>query len=412
MHRGTRQRRRIVALAIVGSVALLAGACGGDTTDDAGASADKGTASSSAATTPDKSTTTLAPLTDDRYADPATWLCRPDATDDPCHADLDATLVRADGTTEVEPFTAAADPAVDCFYVYPTTSLDATPNSDLVPDIAEKSTTETQAGRFRSVCRVYAPMYRSVTVTGLGLLGKGNETPKADTASNWGLAYDDVLAAWRHYLTVENKGRGVVLIGHSQGTAHLIRLMKEEIDGKDAQRLLVGAVLLGGTVSLPEGKDVGGSFQHIPVCTKNGEAGCAMTTSTFDTTDPPNGVSLFGKTMDGVPAACTNPAALGSDAAAPLDSYISASALKDMAIPVTTPYVRFEGLLTGQCMSDPAVTFLGVTFPTDPADVRPKDLGGHLGPGWGMHLLDGNVAMGDYVARVDEQAKAYAKANK
>ncbi len=34
------------------------------------------------------------------YADPAHWLCRPDV-DDVCDHDLDATVVRANGTTRI-----------------------------------------------------------------------------------------------------------------------------------------------------------------------------------------------------------------------------------------------------------------------------------------------------------------------
>ncbi len=48
------------------------------------------------------------------------WLCRPDLADDPCTRDLDATVIAADGSLEVEPFVAADDPAFECFYVYTT----------------------------------------------------------------------------------------------------------------------------------------------------------------------------------------------------------------------------------------------------------------------------------------------------
>ena len=42
------------------------------------------------------------------------WLCRP-GREDACTIDLDTTIIHADGTTEIETYEAADDPAVDCF---------------------------------------------------------------------------------------------------------------------------------------------------------------------------------------------------------------------------------------------------------------------------------------------------------
>ena len=83
-----------------------------------------------------------------------------------------------------------------------------------------------------------------------------------------GPQYDDVRDAWRYYLEHDNRGRGVVLVGHSQGSFILTELIRQEIDGKPVQSRLVSAILLGATFAVPRGKDVGGSFQHIPLCRK------------------------------------------------------------------------------------------------------------------------------------------------
>ncbi len=394
-------RTRLASALVVFAAASLLAACGGGGSKTSASSSTAATSTSASAAT--SSTTSPA---DDIYADPANWLCRPDNSDDACHRDLDATVIHADGSTEAQPFERAADPKVDCFYVYPTVSLDPTPNADLEPSEIERSTAEAQVARYGSFCRIFAPVYRQVTLEGLGL-GGGSE----GRSGNWDLAYGDVLAAWQHYLRVDNEGRGVVLVGHSQGTAHLIRLIAEQIDPSASERkLLVGAVLLGGSVTVPQGKDTGGSFENVKVCTRDGEAGCVITFSTFDSANPPNGDSLFGRTVDGIPSACTNPAALGSDADVALDTYLSKSAAGDVAKKVTTPWVRMPGLLHGKCVSAKGVTYLSVTYQRSPAGAWPTDLGGHLGPGWGMHLLDANVAMGDVLARVSEQADAYLAA--
>ena len=50
------------------------------------------------------------------------WLCRPGHVPDPCVTDLTATVVAASGPTTVRHAAVAADPPVDCFYVYPTVS--------------------------------------------------------------------------------------------------------------------------------------------------------------------------------------------------------------------------------------------------------------------------------------------------
>ena len=129
---------------------------------------------------------------------------------------------------------------IDCFYVYPTVSTDPTPFSDMTADPAELNVIRQQFARFGSVCRVYAPLYRQVTLAGLRqaiaggrrlLVGKGRQ-------------YDDVRDAWRHYLEHDNRGRGVVLIGHSQGSYILTELIRQEIDGKPVQSRLVSAILL------------------------------------------------------------------------------------------------------------------------------------------------------------------------
>jgi hypothetical protein len=91
-----------------------------------------------------------APAAND-YADPATWLCLPGRTADACAADQTATLVAADGTLTIQPFRRAADPAIDCFYVYPTVSNDKTPNSDMTANAEELSVIAVQFARFGQI---------------------------------------------------------------------------------------------------------------------------------------------------------------------------------------------------------------------------------------------------------------------
>jgi hypothetical protein len=329
------------------------------------------------------------------YDDPASWLCRPDTTNDACDGNLDVTLVNADGSLTVAPFVVNSEPPIDCFYVYPTTSEDASPNSDLFAG-AESSTALTQVGRFASTCRLFAPIYRQVTVA--GLVGT-NDVARGD----WNTAYADVLDAWRSYLVSDNGGRGVVLIGHSQGSGHLVRLLREEVDPSESQRaLLVSALLLGAPVVAPDGALVGGDLQHIPACTTDTEVGCVVTYATFAGDAPPGDDSLFGHSR-GAPgrALCVDPAGLTG---ASLDTILPTDAYPVDG--VSTPFVRFVDWIDASCVRDGRFDYLSVTKQPDAPAASPA-LDGRLGDAWGLHIVDVNIALGTLVELVASQSAAW-----
>lgn len=361
-----------------------------------------------------------APATPNDYKDDANWLCRPGRSGDACDVDLTTTIVAADGSTTVEKFTADPKAAIDCFYVYPTVSTDATPNSDMSQDPAEKNVVLQQFARFASKCRPFAPMYRQITLRGLQTALATNADPLALFSK--GTQYDDVRDAWQYYLKNDNQGRGVVLIGHSQGAFILQALIANEIDGKPVQKQLVGAYILGATFLTPKGKDAGGQFKQIALCKKPGQVGCVVNYSSFRATIPPPGNTLFGKSADpAMTGNCTNPVTLGQGSA-PLHAYLSGPGrLIALAGPapkwiadkaVETPFVSVPGLLTAECKSNEFATYLEITVHGDPADPRADDITGDLGgakplANWGLHLVDVNLAMGNLIDNVAAQAKAY-----
>ena len=255
------------------------------------------------------------------YSAPNTWLCRP-GINGPCNVDLTTTVVSANGTLKRESWTSNPNAPIDCFYVYPTVSTDPTPNSDMNPDAAERNVIRQQFARFGSVCRLYAPMYRQITLAGLRpLLASGT----AASTFEHGVHYDDVRDAWNYYLTHDNHGRGFVLIGHSQGAFILSTLIRNEIDGKPVGSRMVSAILLGTTLSVPRGKDVGGTFQYLPLCHRPSASGCVITYASFRSTVPPPANTLFGKVKDPtMVAACTNPAALNGGSGE-LQAYLDAT---------------------------------------------------------------------------------------
>jgi len=52
-------------------------------------------------------------------------------------------------------------------------------------------------------------------------------------------------------------------------------------------------------------------------------------------------------------------------------------------------------------------SYLRITVEGDPSTPRIDDIGGDLTPEWGLHLVDVNLAMGDLVDIVRNQADAY-----
>ncbi|HEX6163789.1 MAG TPA: DUF3089 domain-containing protein [Vicinamibacterales bacterium] len=355
------------------------------------------------------------------YNDEASWLCRPGRKGDACDVDLTTTIVAADGTLTREAFTADPKAPIDCFYVYPTVSTDAAPNSDMTADPAEKNVILQQFARFASKCRVFAPIYRQITLRGLqAALASGADPLTLFTS---GVQYDDVRDAWHHYLKNDNQGRGVVLIGHSQGAFILQGLIASEIDGKPAQKQLVGAYILGATFLTPKGQDAGAQFRQIPLCRKAGQLGCVVNYSAFRSTVPPPANTLFGRSTDPAKTgSCTNPATLGAGSA-PIKAYLSTGGrliamgggqpkpwAADKAI--DTPFVSVPGLLTAECKSNEFSTYLEITVHGDPADPRVDDITGDLGLAkpiamWGLHLIDVNLAMGNLLDLVEAQSKAY-----
>lgn len=348
------------------------------------------------------------------YNAESSWLCLPGRAD-ACSRPQPVAELRPAGFGPVEERSPAADPEVDCFYVYPTVSRDVTLNSDLNAGPEEHAAAAVQLAPLTDVCRPFAPIHRQATLASIAFVLAGQ-----DPMPLWAIAYEDVRAAWRHYLQHHNRGRPFVLVGHSQGTVHLIRLLAEEIEGRPEAARMLSALLLGYNVEVPEGGVVGGSFRSTPLCTRSGQTGCVITYVSFRADAPPPDGAIFGRaTRPGMTIGCTNPAALGSDASAPLDSRWFTAAASQANIAWSTsgappaPVLRTRGLVSGACVNRGPLGYFALSVNADPNDARtdriPGDvsIAGQLQPGWGMHLVDANIAQGDFVRLLAAQRDAY-----
>jgi hypothetical protein len=379
------------------------------------------TAAQTATPSPAQTETTApaAPSKND-YSNGDNWLCRP-GRQDACAVDLTTTVISTEGKLKRETWAANAGAPIDCFYIYPTVSNDPSPNSDMIPGPEEKSVVKAQFARFGSKCRLYAPMYRQITLTALRSMLAGQPV-----AINRDMAYNDVLDAWNYYLEHDNQGRGVVLIGHSQGSGMLTQLIKSEIDGKPVQARIVSALLLGTSLPVPKGKDVGGAFQHMSLCHTANQTGCVITYASFRVNMPPPANSRFGKVPgDGMQSACTNPAALGGGSGE-LHSYLGSGGSGIATVneakpgpwvkpeqPIATPFVSVPGMLTAECVVNEHGSYLAVTVHGNAAGPRASDIVGDVVvnkqvlPEWGLHLIDVNLTMGNLLDIVDKESKAY-----
>src|SRR3954469_17177699 len=225
-------------------------------------------------------------------ADKTKWLCKPGLKNNPCVSALTATILHTDGTTTTEHRKNAKKPAVDCFYVYPTVSDQKTLNANRKIDPEIRAIADYQAARFSQVCRVWAPVYKQVTLQGI------TKPPSKETAAAGVKAYKSARAAWRDYIAHHNHGRGFILLGHSQGSFILRQLIRDEIENKPAVRhRMVSALLLGGNVLVPKGKRYGGDFKHVGACREPREVACVVAYSMFGETPPED--ALFGRVAKG-----------------------------------------------------------------------------------------------------------------
>lgn len=200
------------------------------------------------------------------YAKSANWLARPGEG---------ATLAewqpdQADGQPAPPP--PSQPRAAATFFVHPTTYLSTDRwNAPLRPggEIEERSQLfiRSQASAFSQVSEVWAPRYRQAAF-GAFLLDSKDATRALD------LAYGDVRRAFDAFLAA-NPGRPLILAGHSQGSLHLLHLLR---DRRDAIAGRLVAAYLGGW---PVGVAADLPATGLPACLEATQAGCVVSWQSF-----------------------------------------------------------------------------------------------------------------------------------
>ena len=171
------------------------------------------------------------------------------------------------------------DSIVDIFFIHPTTytssekesGLNANVNNEELNTKTDQSTILYQASVFNAAGNVYAPRYQQAHMVNYFATTKEDNL---NAVIAFALAYEDIKAAFEYYLSNYNKGKPIVIASHSQGTTHAKRLLKEFFDGKELQKQLVVAYLVG----MPLRYDW---FNSISACSKPNETGCFCSWRTF-----------------------------------------------------------------------------------------------------------------------------------
>ncbi|TVR83949.1 MAG: DUF3089 domain-containing protein [Chitinophagaceae bacterium] len=135
-----------------------------------------------------------------------------------------------------------------------------------------------QAGLLSQFGRVFAPRYQQATPP--TFINSPLDSTQVEVINT---AYEDVKAAFQHYLQHHNNGNKIILASHSQG-AFLVSILLRDLfdDNSSLREQLVVAVTAGIVSSYAEaGKIDGGWWENIPRCEEFEQCGCVMTWRSF-----------------------------------------------------------------------------------------------------------------------------------
>lgn len=209
-------------------------------------------------------------------------------------------------------------PAFAVFFVHPTSYLDRSrwnaPLADGESGRVARLYVRGMASPFNQAAQVWAPRYRQATL-GAFLTDKPEATRALD------LAYHDVEQAFDAFLRSTDPAEPIVLAGHSQGSYHILRLVKDRVAGTPLARRIIAIYAIGWPISLQHDLPALG----LPPCKSPGQSGCIASWGSFaepaDMADRlrryARSIGLDGQPRGTGPILCTNPLTGGASLAAP-----------------------------------------------------------------------------------------------
>ncbi len=255
---------------------------------------------------PSSEFTAQSALADNAYADPDMWYSRPGmgAPADPARWQPQV----REGLPLPQPTPDIGPPRFAVFYIHPTSFWDnsqwnASLDDQTSQDFA-RIMVKGQASAFNRASEIWAPRYRQATF-GSFLSG----SPEAGQAVD--AAYADVAQAFDYFIANTDPDMPIVLAGHSQGSLHTLRLLREKVAGTPLAARIAAAYPIGWPISVAH--DLPGL--PLPACAAPDQSACLVSWASFaDDGDP--GMMLaqyaaspgFDGEMRGTsPILCVNP---------------------------------------------------------------------------------------------------------
>lgn len=345
----------------------------------------------------------------DASAEETVWACKPGQSDDLCAGTIAGKTMPV--PSQALTYSRPANPGVDCFYLYPTQSGQSTPNSNLEKDPEIRRTVVQQARMFSTTCRVFAPMYRQVTYSG----NQSHGSPDVE------VAYESAKAGFLDYLRNYNNGRGFIMIGHSQGSAHTARLIDELVDtDASLRRRFVGAIAPGANIHVPIGENIGGMYENVPACSKPGQFGCLVAYSMYN--GYPGNTPQFANVASGYwiypedrpdPASyevvCTDPSILSGNPGklAPLINSDYLLSTPDTETPA--PWREFPDQVEAECARENGSHWLDVSITANADPILVTMIPAVTGGTNNYHVPEVNLAEADLLKIAASQTQAYLK---
>jgi len=299
-------------------------------------------------------------MTPSERFDPAALPAAPDYTQPASWSALPTREDAADAFVSALPAGDQSKAAADVFYVHPTTYVGSNWNGPIdsarLNADTDRVATRIQASAFNGCCAVYGPRYRQAN-------GMAFTQPSEDGGRALDLAWTDVRAAFRHFVSTRDAQRPFIVASHSQGSALAYRLLREEIAATPLRNQLVAAYLIGGPITE---EMVARELPQVPVCAAPDDVGCVLGWHARSAAYKPGPFEFRMLAADGSaverPGArlCVNPLSWRHDNVAVAAEQNSGAVFLDADPPVLLPHFA-----SGRCMDGTLVTELAGAVPRD-----------------------------------------------
>jgi len=328
----------------------------------------------------------IQPLPANAYDDAGMWIARPD--------------IRKDNPAAWLPEGVKDAPASDkaaVFFIHPTSYIttlgDAHWNMRLDDQdslATARNFVQNQASAFNAVGAIWAPRYRQANY-GAFLTDK----PAGD--QSLAAAYRDVAQAFAAFLKANPQGP-LILAAHSQGSFHLLRLLREQVAGKPVADRIAAVYAVGWPISVEADLPALG----LPACARRQQSHCIVSWQSYaEPADPSAAIESFerkpsftGRPHKGTHMLCTNPITGAFNGAAPASANRGTLDARDAGKPTRL----VAGVVPARCDTS------GVLMIGEPVDMGPFTL-----PGNNYHVYDYALFWADVREDAKQRLAAFLK---